>query len=68
MQKMIEEDRKLQEKVEEVAIAAAIKDGLDKENYSMEPYNSDFKAFAVDKIAVYQCYECSKPYAAGLKD
>jgi D-mannonate dehydratase len=65
---MIEEDKKLQEKVEEVAVAAAIKDGLDKENYSVESYNSDFKAFAVDKIAVYQCYECSKPYAAGLKE
>lgn len=68
IQRMIEEDRKFQEKAEEVAIAAAIKDQLDKTDYSMEPFNGNFRAFAIHKIAVYQCYECNKPYAAGLKD
>lgn len=62
------EDRKFEELVTEVAIAAAVKDGALESHYSGYPYFGDLEKFAIDKFAVYQWYECQKPYPAGLKE
>ena len=62
------EDRKFEKTVEEVAIKSATNDGMDKDDYSKAPYNGDFNKYAIEKMAVYQCYECKKPYPAGRKD
>jgi len=68
IEKIIQEDRELEEKVKIVAVEAAQKDGLDKDDFSGAPFNNDFEKYAVHKVAVFQCYDCGKPYSAGLKD
>lgn len=67
----MEEDRNFQKEAEEVAIKAGKNDDVDKnekDKYSKSPYNGNFEAYAIDKMAVYQCYECKKAYPAGRQD
>jgi hypothetical protein len=70
IEQIVNEDRKVQKEAEEVAIKAAKHDGLDKntEDYANAPFNGNFEEYAIHKMAVYQCYECKKPYPAGLKE
>mmetsp|Transcript_9190 Transcript_9190/g.10361 ORF Transcript_9190/g.10361 Transcript_9190/m.10361 type:complete len:156 (-) Transcript_9190:6-473(-) len=62
------EDRKLEELVKEMAVKEGKKEYLDKEDYSKPPYNGKFGLYAVDKMAIYMCYECKNFYPAGKKE
>ena len=68
MEAIIEEDKEFQKKVRRVAVKAAIQEGLKKDDYSNPPYNGNFKAYALDKIAVFQWIKWERPYFAGIKD
>lgn len=38
------------------------------EAYAGPEYGGSFEKYAIDKMAVYKCFECKKPYPAGKKE
>ena len=66
--KYIKEAKKLEVKINEMAVQRAKHEGIDKDDRLKEPpYSGDLDSYAIARLSYYMCYKCKKPYFGGLK-
>jgi E3 ubiquitin-protein ligase MYCBP2 len=71
LQLLIQENKNLYDKIVKMSLERIKFENLEKDPMLIEP-NSPFFGkkidFALKKLSYYMCYECNKPYFAGLRD
>lgn len=71
IQSQIVENKQLYDLIVKMSLERLKFEGLEKDNLLVDPnslyYNKPLD-FALKKLSYYMCYECKKPYFAGLRD
>lgn len=71
IQEMITENKNLYDTICKMAVERLKFEGLDKDARLTDPYSKWYKntlQFALNSISYYMCYQCKKPYFAGLRE
>lgn len=71
LNRLLQEAKDLEVKVRAKARERGQAEGLDKDERLKNPsddYFEKFEEYAMDRLAFYQCYKCTRPYFGGLKE
>ena len=71
LDKIVRDDKCMQEEVYQKAEQMGVREELDKDPRLQDPtdiYYQNFREFAYNKLAFYQCFDCKQPYFGGMRD